>query len=227
MEGIANEQVANGKTPISHGVSQRFDNGSTLTYERTNVPTDDYQDTGENPRVLNPSGGVEKLDSLLVMYASEEAIRDAGTWSTAKLPVLNHEPRPDPANNRHLWAALMRRDGGRCWMCGDRTGLLVADHLRPRSSYQARHIESADSSANLRIACWDCNQRKSNTLMEFRPTLPIVWSCVLDHAVELDESGEDPFGYLDDFSTDRINAFCSRHNCAVRVPSDWPIAGLL
>ena len=219
---IANDPFANGKIDIS----QRFDNGSTLTNERTNEPTDDHQDTAETPQVLNPSGGVEKLESLLVMYASEEALRDGGYWSVARLPVLNQEPRPEPEQNRALWGALMRRDGGRCWMCGTRDGMLVADHLTPRSSYEPEHIRYADSSANLRIACWDCNQRKSNRALEFRSPLPIVWSCVLDHAVDRDESGEDPYGYLDDYSSDYINAFCARHSCAVRVPEDWPIAGL-
>lgn len=223
---MANDDLANSKCSVCHDLCQRFDNGCTLTYERTNVRTDDHQDTGDNPQVLNPSGGVEKLDSLLIMYASDEAIRDGGAWSIARLPVLNQEPRPEPAANRHLWAALMRRDGGRCWMCGDSTGMLVADHLTPRSSFVPADIRIADSSANLRIACWDCNQRKSNRLMEFRPPLPIVWSCVLDHAVEREEDGEDPYGYLDDFSSDYINAYCARHDCAVRVPANWPIAGL-
>lgn len=218
------EQVeGDGKNVVCHEFATRFDNGCTLTNERTNVRTYDYQDTGEDPRVLNPSGGVEKLDSLLVMFASKEALT-ADRWSSRRLPVLNREPRPNPEVNRALWGALMRRDGSRCWMCGDRNGMMVADHLVPRSSYTPQSIRAADSSANLRIACWDCNQHKSNRLIEFRPPLPIVWGCVLDYSNE--NEGEDPQGYLEDYSSDYINVFCARHNCAMRVPADWPIAGL-
>jgi hypothetical protein len=215
MEPVANDPVANGKTELSH----RFDSGSTLTYERTDGPTDDYQDQGSNPSVLNPSGGVDEFDSMRLVFAADEAMTFIGTVFE-RLPVLNREPRPESEANRQLWGALMRRDGSRCWMCNRPDGFMVIDHLIPRSSFVASDIHLADRSDNLRIACWDCNQEKSNRDYPFKRPLPIVWMCRED--IQVNEFGEVVL-FEDD---ELVPAYCARHNCAVSVPIHWGFAGL-
>lgn len=77
-----------------------------------------------------------------------------------RLPVLNREPRT--AIGKELRRGLWLRDGGTCWICGHAAIRPVADHVRPRSNWPSDLIDAADRSDNLRLACWTCNETKSN-----------------------------------------------------------------
>jgi len=117
----------------------------------------------------------------------------------------------------------MERDGYRCWICNrgqDFGKFLVIDHLRPRSSFEPWNLWLADRSDNLRIACWECNQDKSNFELDYRSPVPVVWRCLVCYRIE---GQAEEFGW----SADMLLAFCARHRENVNVPVDWPIAGLV
>lgn len=149
-------------------------------------------------------------DMMPLSGALNEALR-APLAEHERMSVHNYEPRVSPGRNRDLWAAIISRDGPRCWMCRRLSDRLVLDHLRPRSNWAADEIALADRSDNLRIACWSCNEEKSNRLIPFDPPLPIVWTCLSS-------------GYS--IGTAVFTAFCAQHRHECTVPSQWPIAGL-
>ena len=110
----------------------------------------------------------------------------------------------------------MRRDHGRCWMCG-LTDLErpVIEHLRPRSNFLPHEVEFADRSDNLAIACWDCNAAKGNRDVPYRKPLRIVWYCMADYDFEAEEVDDEWF-----------TAWCDSCQAAALVPRFWPTAGL-
>ena len=55
-----------------------------------------------------------------------------------------------------LRAHVLRRDGWRCWVCGDRA--TVADHVVPMSVDASRALDEG----NVRAACVACNTARSN-----------------------------------------------------------------
>lgn len=167
---------------------------------------------------------MEDIESLRITEAVDAAMATIGTVYE-RMPVLNREARTNPEENRALWGALMRRDGGKCWMCGRADDFMVIDHLTPRSSFPADQLDVADRSDNLSIACWDCNQDKSNRAFPFRKPLGIVWHCQLDWRLEgVDE--DDAEAWLEFYSAEDKRVFCAKHSCAVTVPADWRLAAL-
>lgn len=57
--------------------------------------------------------------------------------------------------------SVLRRDGGRCVVCGRgaKDGVIIqVDHIKPRSIYPALQWDQN----NLQVMCRDCNQGKSN-----------------------------------------------------------------
>ena len=167
---------------------------------------------------------MEEVESLKVGVALADAWERIGA-EDERLPVLNREPRTMPENNRALWGALMKRDGGKCWMCGTTAGMLVIDHLKPRSAFPPAQIEIADRSDNLAIACWDCNTDKSNRAVPYRKPLGIIWYCPMDwRAGGVDEC--DAEEWLEHYSSEDQRVYCHSHGCAVTVPADWQLAGL-
>lgn len=127
-----------------------------------------------------------------------------------RLAVHNRTARSEPGRNTDIFMALLARDGGRCWMCGATRKQLVIEHLRPRSSFYEDQVSIADRSDNLALACWDCNEEKSNRDVPFDPPLPIVWIC---HAWAGDAS-------------DSVEVFCAEHRHICRVPAGARFAGL-
>jgi hypothetical protein len=99
-------------------------------------------------------------DGMKFSDAADEVIPMMSQDDRERMPVLNREPRPaiSTALRRGLWL----RDSGLCWICGHTVVREVADHVRPRSSWPADLLRFADRSDNLRLACWDCNEAKSN-----------------------------------------------------------------
>lgn len=77
-----------------------------------------------------------------------------------RYPVLNTEPREQMGGRK--WHLIMERDGPACWMCATDRGPWEIDHLLPRSSFMPTDLLRADRSDNLRVACLDCNQKRSN-----------------------------------------------------------------
>ena len=114
-----------------------------------------------------------------------EYLEHLETFVPERYPVRNREPRVqlDP----RLWHLIHERDGGMCWVCERRVekGSGEIDHVVPRSSFAATEVITvADRSWNLRLACVDCNQWKSNFRMLFMPRTvgitPRCWDCT-DH----------------------------------------------
>lgn len=97
-----------------------------------------------------------------------------------RYPVLNREPRIQIAGR--TWHLIWERDGGQCWMCwrivkkGSSEGQL--DHIIPWSAFPLEDLWLASRSDNLRVACADCNQARSNRRTAWTPrTLGIVERC--------------------------------------------------
>jgi 5-methylcytosine-specific restriction endonuclease McrA len=60
------------------------------------------------------------------------------------------------------------RDGGTCRWCGrSERGRMVLDHIAPWSA------GGSDRSDNLRVLCWDCNNRRSNPSRTPAPAAPV------------------------------------------------------
>lgn len=202
----------------------QLDMGLTLTNVRTYGRTYDLPNDDRKSRVPNPSGGVEEVDSMRLDLSVDAEI-GMHFDRYERMDVNNRAERPDPEHNRKLWGAAMARDGGRCWMCFSTfADMYVLDHLIPRSAFDVGHIRAADRSDNLRIACWDCNQAKSNRLIPFRQPLPIVWTCPDCYRRGIDD--DEPLAFLDDYADEVLPVFCARHRAAGTAPADWPVAGL-
>ena len=150
-------------------------------------------------------------DEMVTLDEALDFIWKPNPGQYERMEVMNREPRGQHGVNRTLWIALMRRDGGRCWMCSSSDGHMVIDHLRPRSNWPADELHLADRSDNLRMACWACNDEKSNRNVPFVAPLPVVWNCRAE-----------PAHYREGFFT----AFCSEHSHVCRVPMNAPIVGL-
>jgi hypothetical protein len=90
--------------------------------------------------------------------------------------VFNHEERA-PISSL-VWSLVFRRDRGRCWICGHDAYEPVLDHLRPRSNWPADELWLADRSDNLHVACWDCNEERSNRVYAAPPkVVPVTTHC--------------------------------------------------
>ncbi|WP_181421649.1 HNH endonuclease [Curtobacterium sp. MCBD17_030] len=98
-----------------------------------------------------------------------------------RAPIRNREPRARLGG--HKWHLIYERDGGACWMCGHHVdkGTGEVDHLQPRSSFTPDQLRRADRSDNLRTACVDCNQQKSNYVYAWAPetigVTAMCWDC--------------------------------------------------
>jgi hypothetical protein len=107
-----------------------------------------------------------------------DAIRDAFAADALfeRLPVKNREDRaPIDEAKRML---IFRRDRGMCWICGTYAEDPVLDHLRPRSNWPADQMDLADRSDNLHVACWTCNEERSNVSYLAIPSVaPVVYRC--------------------------------------------------
>jgi 5-methylcytosine-specific restriction endonuclease McrA len=57
-------------------------------------------------------------------------------------------------------ARLLKKNGSRCYLCHETflANQLTLDHLKPRSRGGSNKLE------NLRLACFPCNNRRSNRL---------------------------------------------------------------
>jgi hypothetical protein len=99
---------------------------------------------------------------------------------TERYPVKNREERVLLGGPKfHI---ISQRNGGMCWICGRGAIRPVLDHLRPRSNYATHMLWLADRSDNLHVACWDCNERRSNYYVDWMPH-PIgvtgaCWDCL-------------------------------------------------
>lgn len=160
------------------------------------------QDPSASSSIPDAVGAVDKAEVSTLGEALDVALGSVGALfdgSYDRMPVLNMERRTPADLNADVRGALLRRDGAKCWMCGlDRTTLaargldarLVIEHLRPRSSFPSGEVERADRTDNLRIACWSCNQAKSNRAVPYRPAQPIVWICSADVLDLFSDAGE-------------------------------------
>lgn len=95
-----------------------------------------------------------------------------------RYPVRNREVRVQI--DGRTWHLIQERDGGICWMCEKPVakGAGEIDHLIPRSSFVAADVGLADRSWNLRLACVDCNQAKSNYRVPMLPrTVGVTAKC--------------------------------------------------
>lgn len=86
----------------------------------------------------------------------------AEPWHPRRLPRPNREPRVLLPPQKY--ALLRAARGDWCYLCGDplEGNRPVVDHVIPRSSFPSGQIDIADRSDNLRMACWSCNEAKSN-----------------------------------------------------------------
>lgn len=93
-----------------------------------------------------------------------------------RMPVGNREERaPIDEVARTL---VFRRDRGMCWICGTWAVDPVLDHVRPRSNWPADQLALADRTDNLHVACWDCNEERSNRTYLAAPSpAPVVLRC--------------------------------------------------
>lgn len=65
------------------------------------------------------------------------------------------------AGHRALRAFVFKRDGGKCLCCGSRKRLTL-DHIIPEA------LGGPTLAWNLQLLCYDCNQRKDNTIRAYR-----------------------------------------------------------
>lgn len=106
----------------------------------------------------------------------DEHLEMLRSFRPERYPVKNREPR-EPIGAR-LWHLIHERDGGECWMCHRKVekGAGEVDHLIPRSAFN--DVREADKSWNLRLACVDCNQAKSNFTVPILPrTFGVTLKC--------------------------------------------------
>ena len=100
---------------------------------------------------------------MMVGEVIGDFLKQLSEFVPERYPVRNREPRIQL--DGRLWHLIHERDGGVCWVCQRPVvkGEGEIDHLIPRSSFPPDQVESvADRSWNLRLACVDCNQAKSN-----------------------------------------------------------------
>ncbi len=126
----------------------------------TNATDERDQDLGRKPRVLDAGNPVDKVESVPAETVKLGDALDGLLSDRERLPVLNREPHA--AIGKGLRLGLWMRDGGLCWIGGHTAVNPVADHVRPRSNWPAELLRFADRSDNLRLACWTCNETKSN-----------------------------------------------------------------
>lgn len=135
-------------------------------------------------------------------------ILDEETPDPIRWPVRNREPRTPISSQKR--AIIHERDGGQCRYCYTHTGMLVVDHIIPRSAFPADQLHIADRSDNLHSACWDCNETRSNFESVHIKRLGVVARCF--YCVHPEYDGDEPLPY-----EVRIPVFCGR--CGVsRVP---------
>lgn len=63
--------------------------------------------------------------------------------------------------HRELRAFVFKRDGGKCLCCGSGKRLTL-DHVIPEA------LGGPTEAWNLQLLCYDCNQRKDNTIRAYR-----------------------------------------------------------
>lgn len=161
---------------------------------------------------LHPERGSE-----LLLAGSLESWMAATELTFDRWPVRNREERTEVGSQKR--AIIHARDGHRCRYC-PRQGLLVVDHIIPRSTFLPEDLGIADRSDNLASACWDCNENKSNFEHEQTKLLGVTVMCFYCVYPE----------YMDEANDLRlphpvnIPAFCGRCGTTSRVPTlDWII----
>lgn len=117
---------------------------------------------------------MDDREPLPLAWAMDEALAPEDLYE--RQPVANREPRTPIDDVVRI--VIFRRDHGMCWICGLPAVDPVLDHLRPRSNWPADELEMADRSDNLHVACWDCNEERTNRTYLALPTpAPIVFRC--------------------------------------------------
>lgn len=150
-------------------------------------------------------------DSLESWVTAKEALR-------TRWPVRNREERTEVPSRKR--AIIHARDGGHCRYC-PRQGLLVVDHIIPRSTFLPEDLAIADRSDNLASACWECNEDKSNFEHEQTKLLGVTIMCFYCVYPDFRDESDDsvPLPYAVD-----IPAFCGQCGTTSRVPTlDWVI----
>ena len=114
------------------------------------------------------------MEPTSLFAALDEAFEDDPQM---RLDVLNREVR---APIKPLVRSLVfRRDRGKCWICRRDAFEPVLDHLRPRSNWPVDELWLADRSDNLHVACWRCNEERSNRAYAALPkAVPVTLHCV-------------------------------------------------
>jgi 5-methylcytosine-specific restriction endonuclease McrA len=67
------------------------------------------------------------------------------------------------------WRALLKKYAYRCLCCGYE-GILTVDHIIPLA------LGGSNSIDNIQPLCFNCNARKGATIVDYRPTKPILVS---------------------------------------------------
>lgn len=164
--------------------------------------------------------------NILAYHDDSRTVSKTDAWRTVSLrelltgdgqeivrwPVRNREERTEISSQKR--AIIHERDGGICRYCA-KTGMLVVDHIVPRSAFLAGDLEVADRSDNLHSACWGCNEARSNYETGFRKRLGVTAACFYclhpEHCSEYSDGEPLPYPV-------NILAFCGR--CGIsNVPS--------
>lgn len=99
---------------------------------------------------LTPAEWAESRDTLLELLSE----KSWGQTSTERTLGVDRRPNPRPAIPTDIRRAVVSRDGGRCFYCGDTKGPFHLDHKMPWSRGGEHSVE------NLTVACQICNWRK-------------------------------------------------------------------
>lgn len=123
----------------------------------------DFDRTGSDPQE-HPSSLSDAIDRLLDLM-------DAAPGDE-RMPRVRGGERDeiDPRVRRGVWL----RDGGRCSWCGNaERGQMELDHIVPWSA------GGTDRSANLRVLCTRCNERRSNYQSDalIARVIPVSYAC--------------------------------------------------
>jgi hypothetical protein len=163
---------------------------------------------------------------IRLIDAMQDLISQPPPWE--RMPVVRTGERApiSPAVRLGVWL----RDSGRCRWCGcAERGQMVLDHIVPWSA------GGSDRSDNLRVLCWDCNDRRSNfqTDAAMARVTPVSYACSrcagrwLDRSYDLTVEDEDIAVYdaprrVVEF-TDPVAAFCVRCRFAGTAERGWTL----
>jgi len=99
-------------------------------------------------------------EEKLVPEVDDKLILTDKQWHTLGRPGVGYR-EPGRGNSRYISndirAEVIRRDGGRCVLCGAESDLHI-DHIIPFSIGGSTHVD------NLQVLCKPCNLSKSNKI---------------------------------------------------------------